>query len=186
VCPFDQSLDQFPMKWKARCLVEADVVQAESLGNHVVIILPLENIGIGQVERLPEDDLPVLPMKTIGTHRQSDFSPRCFSVQGLEKHEPRAIVLNHKRVSYKLSLDIRHIITGDYRVFHRRNGRERNRGIAAVDSYGPNSLVLTGGRHYVFGLNLNQTLRATRINPLVAVMLDARRFSYKARRVRPG
>src|SRR5687767_1597168 len=79
------------------------------LWDHVVHVLPLEYIGIGQVEGFCDDDAAITPVKAVSACRESDFTLLSFGIDGFEEHIPGVVFPNHEGVSNDLSLNIGHI-----------------------------------------------------------------------------
>src|SRR5437588_10906718 len=98
---FNQGAHGRPVSRKWISLVYSHGARLLRLGDHIVRILPLEDVWIRQVARLGQHDLPVFPIQPVGAHGQRDLALITLAVHDFKEHIPAAFDLDHKRIGYK-------------------------------------------------------------------------------------
>ena len=93
---FEQFRDLGPVIWKIESFVEADGVGSEHFGDHVIFILPFEDVWIRKVEWLFEYDAIISPVERVVAGGEADLAESCFNIHDFEEHVPGVIAAEHE------------------------------------------------------------------------------------------
>ncbi len=94
-----------------------------------MIVLPLENIRIGQVERLLKHDAAVSPGQPIIASGKGNFTEAVIAVQDFEKHVEFIAVLYPERIGDENRVAVCHVVGGKNRI----KGTSRSRCCENID-----------------------------------------------------
>ena len=139
---FEQFRDLGPVVWKIESFVKTNCAGVERFGEHVILVLPFEDVWVREVEWLFENDTIVSPVEGVVAGSQSDLAELCRSVHDFEEHVPGVIAAEHERIGDEVCGDIGDVGTG----------QDRPRGLkiegrnAGVDRDGPH-IELSHKRH---------------------------------------
>ena len=103
---FEQFHDLGPIAWKIESLVETNDVGSEHFGDHVIFILPFEDVWVREVKWLFENDAIVCPVKCVVAGGDPDLAESCFNIHDFEEHIPGVIAAEQKWIGDEGCRDI--------------------------------------------------------------------------------
>src|SRR2546423_1623069 len=108
----NECVQQFPIEREIPAAIETNLLGIECLGDHIMLSLPSENVRVGKVKGLAEDDLLVFPSHGVAADRQTDLTPKAFLREHLEKKIPEILGADHERIRHELRLHVRDVARG--------------------------------------------------------------------------
>jgi len=99
--PAHQFAVEFPFFREVPRLVQAQGKRLVALGDHVVLTLPLEHLGIGQVKGFLQYDPAVIPVETVSAVGQPDAADKGLAGTDLEEHQPLVIAAEEEWIGHR-------------------------------------------------------------------------------------
>ena len=103
---FEQFCEAGPVIWKIESFVDTNGVGVEHFGDHVIFILPFEDIWIREVKWLFENDAIVGPVECVVAGGEPDLAEFRFTVHDFEEHVPGVVAVEHERIGDEVGGDV--------------------------------------------------------------------------------